>query len=264
MPLSFSAPRQGALRALIFDVDGTLADTEGEGHRVAFNLAFQEAGLDWHWDRVLYRDLLRVAGGKERIAWYMTRHRPAMPVAADALAAQLHAMKTVHYCALVDAGKVRLRPGVARLLREAREAGLALAVASTTTVVNIAALLDATLGQGASGWFDVIAAGDSVPHKKPAPDVYLHVLGVLGLSPGACFAFEDSGLGLAASSGAGIRTIVTPTAYTAGDDFARAFSVLSSLGEPHDLARHLGGCAPWPAWIGVSQLMAWSRMPVRV
>lgn len=248
-------PSSTSLQALIFDVDGTLADTENEGHRVAFNLAFRESGLDWDWDPDLYGKLLQVTGGKERIAWYMARYRPGEAPAA--LAAQLHALKTAHYCGLVGAGKVRLRPGVARLLCEAREAGLALAIASTTTHANIVALLNANLGRGASRWFKVIAAGDSVPHKKPAPDVYHHVLHALGLPAGACFAFEDSGLGLAASSAAGIRTVVTPTAYTAGDDFARAFSVVSHLGEPRNRPRYLGGRAPQPGWVSVSQLRAW-------
>ena len=225
------AGADAVLRALIFDVDGTLADTERDGHRPAFNAAFREAGLDWHWDEALYGDLLAVTGGKERIAHYVGRHRPAfaqLPDFGEHVAA-LHQAKTRHYSRLAASGAVPLRPGVARLLDEARAAGLRLAIATTTTPQNIAALLAPALGPQAMAWFDVIGAGDVVPAKKPAPDIYLWVLERLGLPAAACLAFEDSANGLQAALGAGLTTIVTPCDYTRGQDFAGADAVLDSL-----------------------------------
>ena len=221
------------LRALIFDVDGTLADTERDGHRPAFNAAFGEAGLDWHWDEALYGELLAVTGGKERIAHYVSRHRPAfaqLPDYAERVAA-LHKTKTQHYTQLAASGAIPLRPGVARLLAEARSAGLRLAVATTTTPENVSALLVPALGPQAMAWFEVIGAGDVVPAKKPAPDIYLWVLERLGLPASACLAFEDSENGLKASLGAGLATVVTPCDYTRGQDFSGAAAILDSLEE---------------------------------
>lgn len=219
------------LRGLIFDVDGTLADTERDGHRPAFNAAFREAGLDWHWDEALYGELLAVTGGKERIAHFVARHRPEFAQRPDYTeqVAALHKAKTRHYTQLAASGAIPLRPGVARLLREARVAGLRLAVATTTTPENVSALLVPALGPEAMAWFEVIGAGDVVPAKKPAPDIYLWVLERLGLPATACLAFEDSENGLRASLGAGLATVVTPCDYTRGQDFSGATAVLDSL-----------------------------------
>ncbi len=171
------------LEALIFDVDGTLADTERDGHRIAFNRAFAEAGLDWGWSVELYGKLLSVTGGKERILHYIDRYRPEFRRPADLskFVADLHAAKTRHYVRLLEEGGIPLRPGVKRLLGEARDAGLRLAIATTTTPENVTALLDANLPRGASR-FEVIGAGDIVPAKKPAPDIYDYVLRELGLA----------------------------------------------------------------------------------
>ncbi len=225
--------RPMTLRALIFDVDGTLAETEQDGHLPAFNAAFAGAGLDWAWPADLYGRLLSVTGGKERIRHYAERHHPAAleQPGFDALVRQLHAAKTRDYVARVEAGRIPLRPGIARLIDEAEAAGLLLAIATTTTPENVTALLDATLGAGAAGRFAVIGAGDCVPAKKPAPDIYLWVLERLGLPAADCLALEDSANGLRAALAAGIPTVVTESAYTRGEDFSGALAVLPDLAE---------------------------------
>lgn len=222
-----------ALQALIFDVDGTLAETERDGHRPAFNAAFAEHGLDWHWDASLYGELLAVTGGKERMRHYAERYAPDVAARADvdALIRQLHATKTAHYVRLVGAGRLALRPGVAELIAEARAAGIRLAIATTTSPENVGALLDASLAPGSSDWFEVIGAGDVVSAKKPAPDIYRWVLDRLALPAGACLAIEDSENGLRAALGAGLRCLVTIGEYTQEQDFSGAAAVLDSLSD---------------------------------
>lgn len=219
------------LRALIFDVDGTLAETERDGHRVAFNRAFAEAGLDWHWTVSLYGELLNVSGGKERIRFYLDRYRRDFepPQQLDALIAHLHASKTEHYRQLLSQGAIPLRPGVRRLIQEARDRGIRLAIATTSALPNALALLEQTLDPS---WFEVIAAGDIVPAKKPAPDIYHYVLHQMGLDSQQCLVFEDSYHGLQAATQAGLKTVVTVNDYTKHQDFAEALMVLSHLGEP--------------------------------
>ncbi|MBS1144929.1 MAG: HAD-superfamily hydrolase subfamily variant 3 [Proteobacteria bacterium] len=218
-------------QAIIFDVDGTLADTERDGHRPAFNHAFADCGLDWHWDEALYGRLLAITGGKERIRHYAERHAPdiAARPGFDSLVRDLHAAKTRHYLRLVDSGSLPLRPGVAALIQHARQRGLRLAIATTTTPENVTALLRATLGPDAPGWFAVIGAGDIVPAKKPAPDIYRWVLDRLALPAENCLAIEDSANGLRAALGAGLRCLITPNDYTASEDFAGAWQVLPDL-----------------------------------
>ena len=222
------------LLALLFDVDGTLADTERDGHRPAFNQAFKDAGLDWHWDVALYGKLLAVTGGKERMKHYIDRFRPdyRKPDHFDALVADLHKAKTRHYTKLAADGGIPMRPGVRRLLNEARAAGLRLAIATTTTPENVTVLLEHSLGSGTQDWFEVIAAGDIVPSKKPAPDIYHYALEKMGLNPADCLAFEDSENGLRASLGAGLKTLVTVNDYTLDHDFTGAAVVLPDLDQP--------------------------------
>lgn len=248
-----------ALEALLFDVDGTLADTERDGHRPAFNLAFAEHGLSWDWDVALYGQLLAVTGGKERIRYYADRFlAPAsLPADFDALVAQLHQAKTRHYTRMLSEGAIPLRPGVRRLLQEARAEGLRLAVVTTTTPENVTALLEHSLAPDAASWFEVIAAGDIVPAKKPAPDIYHWALKEMNLKPEQCLAFEDSAHGLAASLGAGVRTLVTINGYTVDHDFAGALAVLSDLGEPEAPLRHLQGMPVARGHVDLAQLRQW-------
>ncbi|GFZ90581.1 hypothetical protein CYANOKiyG1_00870 [Okeania sp. KiyG1] len=166
------------LFTLIFDVDGTLANTERDGHRVAFNQAFAEAGLDWEWSVSFYEELLEVSGGKERINFYISRYQPELKssISLQDLIYNLHATKTKYYQRLLATGTIPLRLGVKRLLAEARNQKIRLAIATTSTLENVTALLENTLGKESLSWFEIIAAGDIVPEKKPAPDVYYYVL----------------------------------------------------------------------------------------
>jgi HAD superfamily hydrolase (TIGR01509 family) len=221
------------LEALLFDVDGTLADTE-EIHRQGFNEAFRQAGLDWHWSQALYGRLLAVTGGKERIRHYLNTERPdfTAPADLDGFIAGLHAAKTEIYTRTVSEGGVPLRPGIRRLLEEAREAGLRLAIATTTTPANVTALLEASLAADGPSWFEVIAAGGVVPRKKPDPGIYVYAMERMDLPPARCLAFEDSHNGLLASQGAGLKTLITVSQYTRHHDFDGAELVLDQLGEP--------------------------------
>jgi HAD superfamily hydrolase (TIGR01509 family) len=217
------------LKALIFDVDGTLAETE-ELHRQAFNDAFDACGLAWYWSVDLYRDLLRVTGGKERIRAFLTRRPRSEQDRVSPLVGELHSLKTERYVALVKQGRFSLRPGVRRVIDEAKKAGLSLAIATTTSPENVEVLLDAVY-PGGDDPFTVIAAGDEVAAKKPAPDIYLLALKRLGLNADACVAFEDSANGVRAARKAGLAVIATPGVYTIDDDLRDARCVLSDLGE---------------------------------
>lgn len=216
------------LKALIFDVDGTLAETE-EAHRAAFNRTFAAHGLGWHWSMEDYRWLLQTTGGKERMRAWQQSLNPDARRLDDAEIASLHKEKTALYAEILAAGELELRPGVAALIATARAAGLKIAVATTTNLPNVAALTRCCWQAEPQAVFDVIAAGDEVRAKKPAPDVFNLALERLGLGPDVCLAFEDSANGLRAAMRAGLATVVTPSVYTDDQEFAGADLVCADL-----------------------------------
>lgn len=222
------------LQALIFDVDGTLADTESV-HLDAFNHAFRQEGLDWVWDEPLYTRLLEVSGGKERILHHWRAVEPNMTeVDAGALSDtinRLHEVKTAYYENAVNQGAVQLRPGVLALMNEARAQGLQLAIATTTSPVNIAALLRSAIGADWRSHFLAIGDASNAPQKKPHPQVYLKVLADMGLQAAQCVAFEDSANGLRAALAAGLATVITPNGFTAHHDFTGARRVVPDLSQ---------------------------------
>jgi len=230
------------LQALLFDVDGTLADTE-EVHRQAYNAAFNAAGLDWHWSAARYLQLLEICGGKERIRHHMQESSPgtALPADIDVFIADLHASKTDFYVEMMSAGRAPIRPGVKRLIKAAREQGLRLAIVTTTTPANVSALFKHGFGVHEDDWFEIVAAGGIVPQKKPAPDIYEYVLKRMGLAAGDCLALEDSANGMNAALSAGISTLVTINQYTDTHDFSGAAAVLDHLGEPDNPCHLLQG-----------------------
>lgn len=245
------------LQALIFDVDGVLADTES-AHRHAFNAAFGQAGLDWHWSEDLYTRLLDVAGGKERIAHYWSTIDPeeSRGSRAKEIIDSIHAIKTRHYEDHVAGGRLQLRPGIERLIREAHAAGIPLAIATTTTPANVDALLRAPLGADWRRFFATVCDAGNVQRKKPAPDVYLAALRELGKPACDCIAFEDSENGLRAATAAGIPTIVTPTAYTVLHSFDSALLVLPHLGDPDTpMGQSIPGAEN--RWVDLTALRRW-------
>lgn len=221
------------LEALIFDVDGTLADTERDGHRVAFNAAFDEFDIGWHWDIDTYGKLLAVTGGKERMKHYAETflNKQNLPDNLEQIIPELHTAKTRHYTELLATGAIPLRTGVERLLNEARKKGLRLAIATTTTPENVTVLLEHTLGKDSISWFEVIAAGDVVPAKKPSGDIYNYTLQAMDLKPEQCLAFEDSRNGILSAHDAELTTLITVNGYTHDDDFSGAALVLDNLGD---------------------------------
>ncbi|QRQ85465.1 HAD family hydrolase [Cupriavidus oxalaticus] len=247
------------MKALIFDVDGTLADTE-TAHLQAFNAAFAEVGLDWCWDEALYTRLLKVAGGKERLLhyWRMVDPEEARGCKVRETIDAVHAIKTRHYAERVGSGQLPLRPGIARLIEEAGSAGVPIAIATTTTPANLDALLQVPLGQRWRERFAAIGDAGTTAIKKPAPDVYLAVLERLGLEAGDCLAIEDSENGLRAAQAAGIATLVTPSAYTAHERFDGALLVLPHLGDPgQPLPQQLPSAAQ--RWADLGALRNWHR-----
>jgi HAD superfamily hydrolase (TIGR01509 family) len=222
------------LKALIFDVDGTLADTESV-HLEAFNHAFREEGLDWHWTVEQYTRLLEVSGGKERMAHHWRSVDPQMKEvdagARNDTINRLHEIKTAYYENAVSSGAVQLRPGVLALMNEARAQGLQLAIATTTSPVNIAALMRSAIGLDWRSHFLAIGDASNAPVKKPHPQVYLKVLADMEMNASECIAFEDSSNGLRAAMAAGLPTVITPNGFTAHHDFKGALRVVPDLSQ---------------------------------
>ena len=229
------------IQAIIFDVDGTLADTE-DGHRQSFNRAFAECGLDWNWDAALYDQLLKVTGGKERIEYYVESFLTgfAKPGDFEEFVKHLHKVKTAHYTAMLREGQIPLRPGIKQLITDARKAGIRLAIATTTSPENVATLLQQGLGADGANWFEAIGCGDIVPTKKPAPVIFFWVLEKRVLPAAACIALEDSENGLCSSLAAGIKTFVILNRYTRGQDFSGAAAVFDDLDNLENFYRATG------------------------
>jgi HAD superfamily hydrolase (TIGR01509 family) len=223
---------------LIFDCDGVLADTERDGHRVAFNATFLEFGLPVEWSEEEYAVKLQIAGGKERMASLLTpdfvrsNGLPADPEGQTALLAQWHKRKTAIYTEMVAAGQLPTRPGIHRIIAEAQDAGWTLGVASTSAEPSVRAILDRAAGPDRAARFDLLLAGDVVERKKPAPDIYLLALERLGVTAAETLVIEDSRNGLLAANAAGLRCVMTVNGYTEEEDNSEAILVVSSLGDP--------------------------------
>lgn len=244
------------LRAILWDVDGTLAETERDGHRVAFNRAFADLGLDWNWDAEHYGRLLAVTGGRERMLHEARQRAGAGPIdtALLDLIPQLHQRKNQHYAGIVAAGGIPLRPGVTRLLREIRAAGLLQAIVTTTSRANVEVLLSSTCGPDWQHLFSALVCGEDVGRKKPDPEAYLRALKALRLAADDCMAVEDSAPGLAAAGAAGIACVLTRSAYT--DAVALSACPIAPRVEIDDLEQGL-------AMIGIADLRRWHSAPGR-
>lgn len=228
-----------SLRALLFDLDGTLADTEALGHRPSYNEAFRELGLPFRWSERLYARLLQQSSGRSRLLHYLKRYQPELGPHAESVAESpeawvehVHALKTRHFQRLLERGEIPLRPGVARLLREASTAGIKIAVVTNASAGSLRPFLKHGLGQELSRCIETIVGGDIRFARKPAPDLYLHAIHKLGLAPYECVAIEDSQMGLTAARAAGIPAVITQNADTVSHDFLGAALVLNQLGEP--------------------------------
>jgi HAD superfamily hydrolase (TIGR01509 family) len=240
------------LRALLFDVDGTLAETERDGHRVAFNRAFRDRGLRWDWNAQTYGELLQITGGRERIAHYAALHERQWLSRADAPAAiaDLHARKNTHYAGLVRRGHIPLRSGLQQWLKQARADGLMLAIVTTTSRDNLDALLEASFDAEARAAFCVRITGEDVRVKKPDAECYRLALSTLGLLPTQALAIEDSRNGLRAASAAEVPTLIVRSHYFRHEDFGGAWRVIDDFGDydPADLQRDFGAASkPAPA-----------------
>ncbi len=222
-----------ALKAVLWDVDGTLAETERDGHRVAFNLAFEASGLPWRWDEARYGELLHITGGRERLLHDMAPRldAPPLPDERAALAAALHARKNALYAELVREGGIALRGGVIELMQECRARGVRMGIATTTSAVNLDALLRQHLGPQWTDWFAVRVCGEDVQRKKPDPQVYERALELLCADPLQTVAIEDSPGGVAAARAAGIPVVVTRSAYFAEATIEGAIAIGPGLHE---------------------------------
>ena len=221
------------LQALLWDVDGTLAETERDGHRVAFNLAFEALGLPWRWDEVHYGRLLAVSGGRERLLHDMSSRSdaPALSQQRETLVVELHALKNRFYADRVAAGHVALRPGVADLMAECRAQGVRQAITTTTSRSNVEALLKTAFGGGWAEPFDAVVCGEDVRCKKPDPEVFLLALQRLQIGPLDAIAIEDSPGGVAAARAAQVPVLVTLSSYFQQATVEAALAIGPGLGQ---------------------------------
>lgn len=229
------------LKALIFDLDGTIAETE-DAHRAAFNRAFQEAGRPWHWDADVWSRLLEVAGGRNRLSAWLAEAHPHLLKGrgATALLDTLHGAKDRLYRAMVEGGEIPLRPGIRALIAEARAAGLKVAVATTSRRAVAERVLRCCLDPAAPDQLDAFLGHEDATYRKPHPDIYRRAAARLRLHPAECLAIEDSAIGVASAVGAGVPVVATVNRYSAGHPFDGALAVLSDLGEgPEHPARVL-------------------------
>ncbi len=234
------------LKAVLFDVDGTLSETERYGHLVAVNEAFKAVGLDWQWSPELYGELLKVTGSTERINHYVATYDPPYQHInddLDELIAEIVKHKNANYKRIAESGEIPLRPGVERVLRELHDSGVRMGIATTTTPQNVDALLLGNIGGDVLDWFEVIAAGNIVPHKKPAPDVYSYALEQMDLMPQECLAMEDSENGVRSALAAGIPVMVTKSEYSNGHDLSGAELIVDEWGTQAQPMQVLSGDA---------------------
>jgi len=242
------------LKSLMFDVDGTLANTE-EAHRQAFNHIFTQFGLDWFWDQPTYKQLLRVSGGVERMLHFAEINQLTIPSSDEVgFVREMHQKKTVYYNQLLQNGAIKLRTGVERIINAARAEDIRLAITTTTTKVNVETLLRVNLGEASLSWFDVWVCGEDVQRKKPDPEVYQLALQALDVSAANSVAFEDSFNGVRAARAANLPCLVTPNMYTDEDDFSGAFMVLSRLGDAQTPAHGISGAALQGDYLQLTQL----------
>lgn len=219
------------LRALIFDCDGVIAETEADGHRVAFNQVFKEEGIPVQWDIKTYGEMLKIAGGKERMRPIIYSPDFKKDVGdKEEYIKKLHKRKTDIYMELIETGKLKARPGVARLIKEAHKKGIKLAVASTSNERGVISLIKKQLGEEIFSWFDVILAGDVVKSKKPDPEIYILASQKLGIPPEDCLVIEDTENGVKAAKAAGMKVLVTKSEYSKNEEFPEADLVVDSLG----------------------------------
>lgn len=251
----------GSLRAILFDVDGTLADTEALGHRPAYNRAFRELGLNFRWGPKLYRKLLKQPGGRERLKYFFLQYQPPLgeheaEVSADldAWVNRVHELKSHYFRRYMRRGRVPLRAGIARIMREAHAAGVKLAIVTNASRKTLEPVLKYSMGPELAAEVAVIASGEEVKHKKPAPDLYQLAMQRLGIQPRQCVALEDSEMGLEAAAAAGIPAVVTVNSDTREQDFTEAALVVSSLGEPGAPARVIKGRLNDHGWVTIETL----------
>ncbi len=248
------------LQAILIDMEGSIVESE-EIHRRAFNAAFRECGMAWHWDRAIYKQLLSIAGGLERLKHYITRTAPDIMKRPDGFSFldSMHKAKNIAYAQLVEREGVSPRPGVERLLTEARRRDIKLAVVTSATLETVHTVIGKALGDDALQWFEVIADGGKVPAKKPAPDIYIWATEEMGVPVSACLSFEDTPRGVKGSMAAGVPAVATVSSYTYDEDFDGALAVISHLGNPDQPFKMLAGSAFGADYVTVDLLRKWHR-----